>query len=75
MTTAEVISLLGVSTVVITAVIAGLLWIVQAQVSSMQRDLKPNGGTSTKDQLNRIENDVADVRTKLDGHIVWHLDR
>ena len=75
MTTSEVISLLGVSTVVIIAVIAGLLWIVKAQVSSMQRDLKPNGGTSTKDQLNRIENDVADVRTKLDGHIVWHLDR
>ena len=75
MTTAEVISLLGVSTVVITAVIAGLLWIVKAQVSAMQRDLKPNGGNSTKDQLNRIENDVADVRTKLDGHIVWHLDK
>jgi hypothetical protein len=75
MTTAEVISLFGVSTVVITAVIAGLLWIVKAQVSSMQRDLKPNGGNSTKDQLNRIENDVADVRTKLDGHIVWHLDK
>jgi len=75
MTTAEVISLFGVSTVVITAVIAGLLWIVKAQVTAMQRDLKPNGGTSIKDQLNRIERDVSDVRTKLDGHIVWHLDK
>lgn len=75
MSTAEVISLFGVSTVVITAVIAGLLWIVKAQVSAMQRDLKPNGGTSIKDQLNRIEHDVSEVRTKLDGHIVWHLDK
>jgi hypothetical protein len=36
--------------------------------------MKPNGGSSTKDQLNRIESDVREVRNKVDDHITWHLN-
>jgi hypothetical protein len=54
--------------------LGGLLWIIKAQVSSMRKDLQPNGGSSTKDQLNRIERDVRDVRSKVDDHIQWHLN-
>jgi hypothetical protein len=57
----------------VTAVLGGLMWVIKAQVTSMRRDLQPNGGSSTKDQLNRIERDVIEVRHKVDDHITWHL--
>ena len=74
MTTAEIISLVSVSLAIVTALLGGLLWIVKSQVSAMRKDMQPNGGSSTKDQLNRIERDVNDVRHKVDDHITWHLD-
>ena len=55
------------------ALLAGLLWLIRAQVS-LQREFKPNGGTSTRDSLNRIEVDLRELRTKVDGHVEWHLD-
>lgn len=73
MTTGEIIALVSVSVTVITALLGGLLWVVKAQVQAMRRDLQPNGGSSTKDQLNRIERDVRDVRGKVDDHITWHM--
>jgi hypothetical protein len=73
MTTGEIVSLVAVSLSIVTAVLGGLMWIVKAQVQAMARDLKPNGGSSTKDQLNRIERDVTEVRHKVDDHITWHL--
>ena len=45
----------------------GLVWVIKAQIS-MQKEFKPNGGSSTRDQLNRIEH-------KIDNHIHWHLER
>ena len=59
--------------VIATALLAGLLWLIRAQVS-LQREFKPNGGTSTRDSLNRIEVDLRELRTKIDGHVEWHLD-
>jgi hypothetical protein len=37
------------------------------QVRSLLAEHKPNGGSSMKDQLDRIE-------SKFDGHITWHMD-
>ena len=59
--------------IIATALLAGLLWLIRAQVS-LQREFKPNGGTSTRDSLNRIEVDLRELRTKVDGHVEWHLD-
>jgi type II secretory pathway component PulC len=73
MTAGEIISLVAVSLSIVTAVLGGLMWIIKAQVTSMRKDLQPNGGTSTKDQLNRIESDIREVRHKVDDHITWHL--
>ena len=73
MTAGEIISLVAVSLSIVTAVLGGLMWVIKAQVTSMRRDLQPNGGSSTKDQLNRIERDVREVRSKVDDHITWHL--
>ena len=44
-------------------------------------ELHPNGGSSLRDAVNRIEKvqveikqDTKDLRDKIDGHIEWHLD-
>lgn len=73
MTAGEIISLVSVSLAIVTALLGGLLWVVKAQVQAMRKDLQPNGGSSTKDQLNRIESDIKEVRNKVDDHIQWHL--
>ena len=73
MTAGEIISLVSVSLAIVTALLGGLLWIIKTQVAAMRRDMQPNGGSSIKDQLNRIENDVREVRNKVDDHITWHL--
>jgi type II secretory pathway component PulC len=73
MSAGEIISLVAVSLSIVTAVLGGLMWVIKAQVTSMRKDLQPNGGASTKDQLNRIERDVREVRSKVDDHITWHL--
>ena len=74
MTAGEIISLVAVSLSIVTALLGGLMWIVKTQVQAMRKDLQPNGGTSTKDQLNRIESDIKEVRSKVDDHITWHLN-
>ena len=53
------------------AILAGLLWLIRAQVA-MQREFKPNGGSSMRDAMNRIEKDVRDVRYRMDKHIDNH---
>jgi hypothetical protein len=53
------------------AILAGLLWLIRAQ-QSMQREFKPNGGSSMRDAMNRIEKDVRDVRYRMDKHIDNH---
>ena len=74
MNTGEIIALVSVATTVITAVIGVLLWVVKTQVTSMQREFKPNGGSSVRDTLNEIRTDVREVRGKVDDHIEWHLE-
>ena len=74
MTAGEIISLVSVSLAIVTTLLGGLMWVVKAQVPAMRKDLQPNGGSSVKDQLNRIEADVRDVRMKVDDHIDWHMD-
>jgi hypothetical protein len=53
------------------ALLAGLLWLIRAQ-HSMQREFRPNGGSSMKDAVNRIEKDIRDVRYRMDKHIDNH---
>jgi hypothetical protein len=45
---------------------AALVWLIRAVVV-MSREFRPNGGSSARDQLDRIE-------AKVDNHITWHLD-
>ena len=59
--------------VIASALLAGLVWLIRAQVS-LQREFKPNGGASTRDSLNRIEGDLRELRKRIDDHVEWHLD-
>lgn len=59
--------------VIATALLAGLLWIIKAQVF-MMKEFKPNGGASTRDSLNRIEDDLREMRSRIDNHVEWHLN-
>jgi hypothetical protein len=54
-----------------TSVLAGIIWLIRAQLA-MQREFKPNGGSSMRDAMNRIEKDVRDVRYRMDKHIDNH---
>ena len=52
------------------------------KLERINQELHPNGGTSLRDAINRIEKaqeeikeDSKDIREKIDDHIQWHLDR
>lgn len=47
-------------------ILGALFFIIDARLVKMSREFRPNGGTSVRDQLNRIE-------AKLDGHLDWHI--
>jgi hypothetical protein len=70
---AEIVGIVVACISILTAILAGMLWLIRAQVA-MQREFKPNGGSSTRDSLNRIEKDVREIRGKIDDHIEWHLN-
>jgi hypothetical protein len=73
MSAAEVIGISVGLFAILSAIAAGLLWVIKAQIS-MSREFRPNGGASTRDSLNRIETDVREIRGKVDDHIDWHMD-
>lgn len=51
------------------------------KINRIDQELHPNGGSSMRDAINRIEKsqeevkeDAKDIREKVDNHIQWHLD-
>ena len=61
---AEILTVLSIAGVIVGV----LFWIIDSRLNKVLREFKPNGGTSVRDQLNRIE-------AKVDGHIDWHMNR
>jgi hypothetical protein len=60
----QILTLLSIGAIILGA----LFWIIDSRLGKVLNQFKPNGGTSVKDQLDRIE-------SKIDGHLNWHLDR
>jgi len=51
------------------------------EFNKINSELRPNGGSSLRDAINRIEEnqneikeDAKNIRNKIDDHISWHLD-
>lgn len=53
------------------ALLGGIVWLIRAQ-NAISREFRPNGGSSMKDAVNRIEKDIRDVRYRVDQHIDNH---
>jgi hypothetical protein len=65
MNTAETIISIVVS---ITSVIAssafGVRWLVKHYFQEIKHEMKPNGGSSMKDQVNRMESDICELKNQ-----------
>lgn len=60
----------------IAGVIVGVLfWLIDSRLGKVLQEFKPNGGSSVKDQLDRIEKKVDQLEVKVDGHINWHMNQ
>ena len=60
----EILTLLSIGGVIVGV----LFYLIDTRLNKVLNEFKPNGGTSVRDQLNRIE-------AKVDGHIDWHMNR
>jgi hypothetical protein len=65
-------TIVGILTI-ITSIALGINWLVKHYFDEIKAELKPNGGSSLKDQVNRIEKDLEvakqrnrDMSNKLD---------
>ena len=73
----------------VTAIAGGLMALYRLLTLSLNKrlddiggQLRRNGGTSLRDAVDRIEKkqteiqtDVRELRTRVDDHIQWHLDK
>ena len=57
-----------------------LLGELRADLDDVRKELKPNGGASVRDAIDRIaekqgeiQTDVRELRQRLDDHLAWHL--
>jgi uncharacterized protein HemX len=46
------------------ALLAGLSWVIKAQIS-MSKQFTPNGGSSLRDAINRLEQDAQEMRVDM----------
>jgi len=60
-------------------ILGALSWIIKSQIA-MTRDLKPNGGSSLRDQIDGIRDsqqetreDVREIRSQLSAHFRDHM--
>lgn len=65
-TVAAIVGLvIGFSTV-ITVSAAGVRWLTKHYFDEIKAEFKPNGGSSLKDQVNRLEAHHDELKTKVD---------
>jgi hypothetical protein len=73
MNTAETIISIVVS---ISSVIAssafGVRWLVKHYFQEIKHEMKPNGGQSMKDQVNRMEKDICDLKSQNEKGEEYH---
>ena len=45
--------------------------VVREEIAPLREELRPNGGTSLRDAVDRVERSGARTEQKLDEHITW----
>jgi len=67
-------TIVGILTI-ITSVGLGIKWLVKHYFEEIKHELKPNGGSSIKDQVNRLERDIqeADLKRKEMSNKIDHM--
>jgi hypothetical protein len=65
---------------ILSLLLGGLAWVIKA-VSALQRQTRPNGGSSLRDAFDRLEasvgemhTDVREIRAAQTRHTDWHLE-
>ena len=49
---------------IITSVAFGVRWLTKHYFNEIKHEMKPNGGSSMKDQVNRMESDILDLKSQ-----------
>lgn len=62
MTIADWLSLILTSLTILTILSIGVRWIIKHYLKDIVHEIKPNGGSSIKDQVNRLELDIKDLK-------------
>lgn len=55
--------------------LSGLIFVIDARIGRIRKEMTPNGGTSMRDVLDRIEKQNEKLEEQLDHHITWHLEQ
>jgi hypothetical protein len=65
-TVAAIVGLIIGFSTVITVSAAGVRWLTKHYFDEIKAEFKPNGGSSLKDQVNRLEANHAELKSKVD---------
>jgi hypothetical protein len=65
-TTGTVVGLIIGFSTIITITAAGVRWLVKHYFDEIKAEFKPNGGGSLKDQVNRLEAQHGELKSKVD---------
>lgn len=49
---------------IITSTALGVRWLTKHYFQEIKHEIKPNGGTSIKDQVSRMESDILDLKVQ-----------
>jgi hypothetical protein len=59
------------------AIIASTSWVLKSYLKNFVHELKPNGGSSMKDTVNKIHAELTELRVsvaRLEGRFTQHLE-
>jgi hypothetical protein len=73
MNTAEtIISIIVSISTVIGSSAFGVRWLTKHYFDEIKHEMKPNGGQSMKDQVNRMESDICDLKNQNEKGEEYH---
>ena len=67
----QILTYLSIGAVIVTA----LFFLIDSRIGKVLQELRPNGGQSARDALDRIERKVDQVEDKVESHIEWHMSQ